>query len=135
MHRMTWGGLVFVAALLAGGCAGTGKLATRGVVLKDGSPLKIGQDDIVRILLVPLPDDGSKPKDCYVAQFYPDNSTFVVKGKDGEGMPPGKYRVAVEQLQGRKDVLKGAFGYDNSPFVCTIGSANDEITVDVGKAK
>jgi hypothetical protein len=135
MRRMTWWGMVFAVAFLAAGCAGTGKFATKGVVLKDGSPLKIGQDDIVRILLVPLPEDGSKPKDCYVAQFNADNSTFVVKGKDGEGIPPGKYRVAIEQLQGRKDMLKGAFGYDNSPFVCTIGSASDEITVDIGKTK
>jgi hypothetical protein len=134
MHRLALFGLVLAVSLTAAGC-GSGKWNIKGVVLKDGAPLKIGQEDVVRVVLVPLPEDGSKPQDYYVAQFNPDNSTFVVKGKDGQGMPAGKYRVAVEQLQARKDLLKGAFGYDNSPLVCTVQSSSDQITVDVGSAK
>jgi hypothetical protein len=133
MHRHAM--IVFVIATgIAAGC-GSGKFATKGHVLKDGSPLKIDRDDMVRVVLVPLPEDGSRPKDYYVAEFNPENSTFLVKGKDGQGMPPGKYRVAVEHLQGRKDLLKGQFGPDNSPFVVTINRASDEITVDVAKTK
>jgi hypothetical protein len=121
------------AALLAAGCS-RGTFNTRGTVLKDGQPIKVTEDQALRILLVPMPEDGSQPKDYYVAEFQASDSTFRVRGKDGKGMPPGKYRVALELLENRKDLLKGAFGPDNSPHVVTIQSGSDEITVDVGKA-
>jgi len=132
MHRLFLLGSA-VALLAVVGCS-SGKFTTRGTVLKDGAPIKIGQDEMLRVMLVPMPEDGSNPKDYYVAEFRPEDSTFRVKGKDGQGMPPGKYRVALELLQGRKDLFGGAFGPENSPHVVTIQSASDQITVDVGRA-
>jgi hypothetical protein len=126
---------VFVTALVVAGCTGSGKMNTKGVILKDGGPLKVGPEDVVRVVLVPMPEDGSNPHTLFAAEFNPDKSTFIVKGPDGRGMPPGKYRVAVELLQGRKDVFKGAFSSENSPLICTIQSSSDEIKVDVGKGK
>jgi hypothetical protein len=126
---------VLAIALVLAGCSRSGKLNTKGVILKDGEPLKVGAEDVVRVILVPMPEDGSHPNQLFAAEFNRDNSTFVVKGPDGRGMPPGKYRVAVEVLQARKDVFKGAFSSENSPLFCTIQSSSDEITVDVGKGK
>jgi hypothetical protein len=117
------------------GCGGSGTYQTRGRVLKGGAPLTAVEPDFVRVVLVPLPEDGKKALDWYVAEFNGSDGTFTVKGKDGKGMPPGKYRVALEHMKGRKDAFKGAFDAERSPFVVSVQSASDEITVDVDKAK
>ena len=46
-------------------------------------------------------------------------------------MPPGKYKVAVEHLKGRNDILKGAFSEERTPFVCEVKTADDEVTIDL----
>jgi hypothetical protein len=51
------------------------------------------------------------------------------------GCPPGKYRVAVEQLHNRNDVFKGAFGLERTPFVREIRSSRDELTIDLDRAQ
>jgi hypothetical protein len=135
MYRsLRFGGFIVLAVVLAG-CATDGKLNTKGVVLKDGAPLKIGPDDSLRVILVPIPEDGGRPMTLYAGEFNADNSTFIVKGPDGHGMPPGKYRVAVEHMRARKDLFNGAFSTEKSPFIVTIQNSTDEITVDVGQAK
>jgi hypothetical protein len=134
MRRLTWLSLALAAGLVVLGCGGDKKFATRGKVLKDGEPLKVGGDELVRVMFVPMPEDGSKAQDFFVATFNPDDSTFTAKGKDGLGIPPGKYRVSVEYMKGRKDAFNGAFDAVNSPFVFTIASSSDEVVVDVGKA-
>lgn len=125
-----WAAALAAAALVAGCSRGT--FNTRGTVLKDGRPIKVEEGQALRILLVPMLEDGSQPKDYYVAEFQASDSSFRVCGKYVKGMPPGKYRVALELLQNRKDLLGGAFGPENSPHVVTIQSNGDEITVDVG---
>jgi hypothetical protein len=128
MRRFVAVGLI----LLSAGC-GSGKIATKGIVLKDGAPFKIKDDEFVRIMFVPMPENGGKAMDFYIATFNPADSTFEAKGKDLLGIPPGKYRVSVEHMKGRKDAFNGAFDAVNSPFVVTIQSAADEVKVDVGK--
>ncbi len=120
-------------AVLTAGCGGPNLFQTRGRVLKDGSPLSLGPDEVVRVTLVPVPEGGARVTDVYSANFNPKDSSFRVAGKDGRGMPPGKYRVAVEHLRQRRDLLKGAFDLDRSPFIRDIRSAGDEITVDLAK--
>jgi hypothetical protein len=127
--------MILVAILAVCGCGGSGSYQTRGRLLKGGVPLTVAEPDYVRVVLVPLPEDGSKVMDWYVAEFKGIDGTFIVKGKDGKGMPPGKYRVALEHMKGRKDAFKGAFDAVNSPFIVTVQSASDEITVDVDKTK
>ena len=117
------------------GCGGSGSYQTRGRVLKGGAPLTVAEPDFVRVVLVPLPEDGTKVLDWYVAEFNGSDGTFIVKGKDGKGMPPGKYRVALEHMQGRRDAFKGAFDAERSPFIVRVQSASDEIMVDLDKAK
>jgi len=117
------------------GCSGAGSFQTRGRVLKGGAPVTVEDPDFRRVVLVPLPEDGSKVLDWYVAEFNGNDGTFIVKGKDGKGMPPGKYRVSVELMKGRKDALKGAFDAERSPCIVTVQSASDEITVDLDQKK
>jgi hypothetical protein len=133
LHR--WLQLTICVLLLTTCGCGSGTYQTRGRVLKGGAPLTVEEPDFVRVVLVPLPEDGSKVMDWYVAEFKGSDGTFIVKGKDGKGMPPGKYRVALEHMKGRRDAFKGAFDAERSPFIVSVRSAGDEITVDVDKAK
>src|SRR5580704_18529027 len=96
---------ICVLAMTAFGCGGSGSYQTRGRVLKGGAPLTVVEPDFVRVVLVPLPEDGKKALDWYVAEFNGSDGTFTVKGKDGKGMPPGKYRVSLEHMKGRKDAF------------------------------
>jgi hypothetical protein len=121
---------VLAAGLLAAGCGGSGKLQTRGKVLKGGQPLILPEGEYVRLTFVPVLEKG-KAEDYYVAEFNRADGTFKVAGKDLKGMPPGKYKVAVEHLKNRRDILKGAFAEDRTPFVCEVKTSADEVTIDL----
>ena len=118
--------------LLAAGCGGDGKLRTRGRVLKGGQPLLPKENESVRVTFVPILPDGKPPTDHYHAEFNPADATFQSAGKDKKGMPPGKYRVAVEyKRQKRADMLGGAFDEDRSPFVFDIDARTPELVIDL----
>jgi hypothetical protein len=123
-----------VLLVMAAGC-GSGKLRTRGRVLNNGAPLVPAEGDIVRVTFVPLPEGGGRAMDFYTARFNPADGTFEAAGKDGQGVPPGKYRIAVEHLRKRRDLLKGAFDAERSPFVREISSSSEELTLDLAKPK
>ena len=59
--------------------------------------------------------------------------TFTVAGKDLKGVPPGKYRVAVEWMKKKKDQLRGKFDTVNSPFKFDVDSSTKEIVIDLDK--
>jgi hypothetical protein len=117
--------------LLAAGCGGDGKLRTRGRVLKGGQPLLPKENESVRVTFVPILPDGKPPADHYFAEFNPADATFQSAGKDKKGMPPGKYRVAVEYKRQKRDVLGGAFDEDRSPFVFDVDPRTPEIVIDL----
>jgi hypothetical protein len=123
-------GLLLALCLL--GCD-DGRLRTRGQVVKDGAPYTAEDSDIVRITFVPLPEGGEKVLDYHIAVFNKADGTFVASGKDGKGVPPGKYRIAVEHLRHKKDLLNGAFDTEKSPFVREVRSSSDTLTLDVAK--
>ena len=122
---------LFGAALLAG--CGPTLLTTHGRVLKGGTPLLPGKDEFVRVTFVPIVADGRRVEDYYVAQVKREDSTFQVAGKDLRGMPPGKYRVAIELDRHRSDLLKGRFDADRSPFVFDVGVNTPEIVLDLDR--
>jgi Dockerin type I domain len=118
---------------MAAGCGGSGKLQTKGRLLKDGAPLVPAQDEIVRILFVPLPEGGARVTDFYVATFNRNDGTFQAVGNDGKGMPPGKYRIAIEHLKDKKDLLKGALSPERSPIMRDVDAKTGEIVLDLAK--
>ncbi len=129
--------LLFVAlavGLSAAGCGGSGKLQTRGKVLKGGRPLTLPEGEYVRLTFIPVVEAGQKrAEDYYVAEYNRADGTFKVAGKDLKGMPPGKYKIMVEQLKGRTDVLRGAFSEATTPFVCEVKTAADEVVIDLDR--
>jgi hypothetical protein len=127
---------VLAAGLLAAGCGGSGKLQTRGKVLKGGQPLTLPEGEYVRLTFIPVVEAGGKrAEDFYVAEYNRADGSFKVAGKDLKGMPPGKYKVAVEHLKGRNDILKGAFSEDRTPFVYDVKTSADEVTIDLDQKK
>ena len=121
--------------LLISGCGGSGKLQTRGRLLKNGAPYLPPEGDIVRVMFVPIPDGKERVTDFHMANFDPEDGTFQASGKDLKGVPPGKYRIAIEQLHRRADIFKGAFDAERSPFVHEVNSSTGEIVIDLAKTK
>ena len=77
----------------------------RGRVLKGGQPFVVPEGEYVRLIFVPVVESGN-PHETYVAEYNRQNGSFKVAGKDLQGMPPGKYKIAVEHLRKRADLLK-----------------------------
>jgi hypothetical protein len=65
------------------------------------------------------------------AARYNDDGTFQATGKDGKGLPPGKYKITVEHLRRKKDLLGGAFAAEKTPFVYDIDARTGEIVLDL----
>jgi hypothetical protein len=128
--------LVVIALVLTiSGCGGADRLQTRGRILKDGQPFRPDEGDVVRVMFVPIPADGGRATDFHMAEFNATDGTFRAAGKDLKGIPPGKYRVTVEHLRKKKDLLKGAFDAENSPIIREINSTAEEVTIDLARPK
>jgi hypothetical protein len=119
-------------AVAAPGC-GSGLLKTRGRVVKNGEPFLPGPGEFVRVTFVPVPPDGKRVEDLYVAEYNRQDGTFQVAGKDRRGMPPGRYRVAVELDRKRRDLLRGQFDADRSPFVYDVDAGTPELVIDLDR--
>jgi len=123
----------FAAALIlaAAGCGGDGLLRTQGRLLKGGQPFIPKEGEFIEITFVPIPPDGKPPADFYYADVDQATGTFQPAGKNRKGMPPGKYRVAVELMKKKKDQFRGKFDAEKSPFVFDVDSRTTEIVIDL----
>src|SRR4029077_18187191 len=120
-------------ALLLSGCGGDGKLKARGQIVKDGAPFTVPEEENVKIGFFPIFPDGKRADNSYFAEYSNSDGKFKVVGADGNGLPPGKYRVSVEHQRKKKDLFKGAYDADRSPFVFDIDSSSKEIVIDLAK--
>jgi hypothetical protein len=131
--------LYYVVALLIGlsapGCVGSSMIRAKGCVVKGGEPFRPGEGEALRIILVPLEVPTSGGYDAYAAEFHKEDGTFEVKGKDGQGLPPGKYRVSLQLMKKKKDLFRGRLSGPRSPFTCEVGSGAPEVVVDLGPDK
>jgi hypothetical protein len=59
-------------------------------------------------------------------------SSRPLEGDVGEikGLPPGKYRIALEHLKKKQDLFKGAFSGKRTPIVREV-TGSDEIVIDL----
>jgi hypothetical protein len=118
---------------LVSGCSGDNRLNVKGRLLKSGAPLKLQDPDFVRVIFFPVTTNGRPPANTYLAAVDDAEGTFEAVGPDGRGVPPGKYRIAIELNRTRKDALKGAFDGDRSPFVFDIDAGTPELVIDLDK--
>jgi hypothetical protein len=128
-----WWPCALLAAFLLAGC-GRGLVQPKGRVLKDGAPLALKEQEYVNIFFIPVVAEGEKhPGDVYAARYNDTDGTFQATGKDGKGLPPGKYKITVEHLRKKRDLLNGAFGVDKTPFVRDIDTRTGEIVLDLAR--
>lgn len=114
------------------GC-GDGRLNARGRILKGGAPFTVPEAEYVRVTFFPVTEDGKPPRNTYAAVYNGTDGTFRAVGPDGRGIPPGKYRVAVEHQRGRKDLFNGAYDGDRSPYVFDVNAGMSEMVIDLDK--
>jgi len=133
--RFTIHVLVALSVLFLAGCRGDGRLNVKGRIVKGGAPYTVSEDDTVRVTFFPVTPDGSPPKNTYIAAFDPTKGTFRAVGPDGKGVPPGKYRIAVEHQGKRREGPKVAFDGDRSPFVFDVDSSTKELLIDLDQPK
>ena len=120
-------------ALVAAGRAGDGLLRTQGRLLKGGQPYVPREGEYIEITFIPISPDGKPPWDHDFADVDQTISSVQPAGKNKKGMPPGKYRVAVELMVKKKDQLRGKFDAEKSPFVFDVDAKTSEIVIDLDK--
>jgi hypothetical protein len=125
--------VAMLAAIVAAGCNGPPMLKTEGRLVRGGEAVRPGPGELVHVIFVPATD--GRANDYFAAEFNAADGTFQAAGKDGRGMPPGKYRVWVEVLKNKKDLLKGAFDEEHTPFVYDVSAATGELVLDLAKPK
>lgn len=130
------GGLVCLAT---GGCGSGGgeTVQAKGRVTDAGKPLEVqGRDvgiGVVRIEFYRIGEDGKQATEPETA-VADEDGYFDLPGRDGHGIPPGKYRIAVRQWDPLPDVdrLGGRFDAQHSPIIREV-TGREDIVIDVSK--
>jgi hypothetical protein len=123
-----------IICLVSAGC-GTSHIKAKGRVIKGGEAFRPGEGEGVRIFYEPLdPPEGSS-YNSYAGEFNNEDGTFQIKGKDGTGLPPGKYRITLQLMKNKEDLFNGALMGKKSPFTCEVKNASDVAVVDLDEFK
>lgn len=133
MRQFLAGVLMVGAMITVGGCGGERLVMARGQVVKNGEPLIPEEGQALMVGFIPISEDGKPATNWYAAEVDQETATFTTAGALKKGMPPGKYRVAVElqKLPGKKDLFKEKFNGADSPFVVEVDDASIPIVLDV----
>ncbi|HZW33394.1 MAG TPA: hypothetical protein VFF52_21935 [Isosphaeraceae bacterium] len=145
---------LIVPLAVSSGCSGGNTVWITGKLLKGGTPYVPPNDQLVTITFVALELQGQSGKpvqtgDPYLAEYDQARGTFTVPGPDRQGIPPGKYRVAVTQKMKREafdaahprpkrgvnretDMLADRFGIGTSPIFREV-KRSQEVTIDLDR--
>jgi hypothetical protein len=98
-----------------------------GQLLKGGRPLALDpMTGLLQLAFVPVTADPSQPADPQFAVVDAAMGKFRVPGADGNGLAPGKYRVAVRQYDPvPTDKLEDKFDERNSPIIVEVTGPKD----------
>ncbi len=131
-----------IAAIL--GCGGKSPsegvvVVVRGKVTNAGQPLQVARADVgagwVQIVFSKDAGTGAvvDPNQTYTTKAD-DSGAFELKGRFGNGIPPGKYRIAVRQWDPYpdKDRLDGKFSEQQTPIVREVA---DKLTIEIDLSK
>jgi len=156
MHRLAWNLILVPLALAISGCGSSQAIWVQGKLTKGGAKYVVLADQRLHMTFYSMEpfNDGARTipaGQAYMAVFKSEDGTFTVTGPDGQGIPPGKYRVSLTQELTREavdkknenvkrdqklfdrdtDMLKGQFGA-NSPIVREIKDST-EVAIDIDK--
>jgi hypothetical protein len=125
--------LILASIFCLAGCGGERLVMARGTVMKDGEPLIPDDDQALIVGFIPISEDGKPASNWYAAEVDQQTATFRTAGSLKKGMPPGKYRVAVElvKMPGKKDIFQDKFNGATSPFIREVEDSSVPIILDV----
>jgi hypothetical protein len=136
------------AALLLVGCGDStnGTTVVEGRITSNGQPFVIDQSKLVLPRGATAPPPGSGLQIIFIpendaelihAVYYPESSRFEVRGPNGKGIKPGRYRVALTAsyqfgVPGKEaaDDFGGRFFADRTPIVREV-KCGEELNIDV----
>jgi hypothetical protein len=157
MRRRAWNLIPLSLALVAiSGCGSSQGIWVTGKLTKGGAKYEVPADQNLHITFYSMDPFKNGERtipagEAYMGVFKPDDGTFTVTASDGNGIPPGKYRVSLTQQLTRKavdkkneklkpsqtlfdrdtDMLKGQFG-PNSPIVREV-KTSEELVIDLDR--
>jgi hypothetical protein len=124
--------------LLTSGCSSGPRLVrVKGQLLYNQKPLPVSAKAGVTITFTAM-DAGDNPPFFTAEQpFNREESTFVVSGPNGRGIPVGKYRIAVSQKMAGQlppdvETMNETFSRKSSPIVREV-TGEEPITIDLSK--
>jgi hypothetical protein len=123
---------VLTAGLLLSGCGGGSPLQqAKGQIMVQGKNYQVGPREQLLVIFYP---DVTNPGTTYPAEVKADGS-FQTVGKDGRGIPPGKYRVSITSPYGGGSVtIPKELGSAASPIVREVVLGQDTIEpIDIMK--
>jgi hypothetical protein len=98
MRKMASLVLWLTLGVLISACSGSPKpLKVSGQLKNNDKPYTAPKGAMVTIVFTPVVEAGA-PFDSYPAKFNRGDSSFTVAGKSEQGIPPGKYRISVQQF-------------------------------------
>jgi hypothetical protein len=132
MNLGRWFCATAVALVMLSGC-GDGRLQTKGKVVRGGQPYVVPEGDYVRVTFYELAAGDKTGKNSYSATYNNKDGTFKAQGPDGHGIPPGRYRICIEHESKKKDLFRGAYNSETTPFVFDINSGTKELVIDLDR--
>ncbi|GAA4427510.1 hypothetical protein [Bremerella cremea] len=137
--------LIALAGLVFSGCgSGGNQVKVSGQVVENGQPIPVPNYEEgvnnVALVFVPLDESGEMKDEAAHGANASEDGKFTVTGNMGNGIPPGKYRVAVRMTSMSKDGMasddawKGKYGPTSSPFVFDISSSTKDLKIDLAEA-
>lgn len=79
-------------------CSPEPKLAkVKGNLLFNGMPYVAKHNGSVSVKFIPIVESG-QPSEYAIADVNREDGSFVVLGRAGGGIPPGKYRIVIDQM-------------------------------------
>jgi hypothetical protein len=154
--RPSLGVWIVLSALWLAGCGHGESIWVTGTLQKGGEIYKIPETRKLAIYFCPIGEGapGKPAGDIEMADYDARDGSFTVPGREGHGIPPGKYRIAVVetlrhdaiaepkdppkpkrgQNQKRFDFdrnfLEESFGMTTSPFVRDL-KGSTKLTLDM----
>jgi hypothetical protein len=126
---------------LLSGCSSTPQekvSAVRGRLTNAGAPLEVAGKEAgvgrIEINFHALGADGIAGE-AFESASPDDQGHYKMRGRDGRGIKPGKYRIAIRQWDPYpdNDKLGGKFSFENSKIVREVGETETTIDLDVSK--
>jgi hypothetical protein len=158
--RRSLGLWIVLGATWVTGCGSGETIWVKGVLQKEGQVYKPSEGRKVALYFYPIKDEtsGATNSEVEMADYDPKDGSFTVPGREGYGIAPGKYRIAIVETLRREELdrlnkaskpkrgqqrqrlsndtnfLEGSFGEKTSPFVHDLKTSTS-LTLDMAKPK